>query len=135
MRFLRYFIFWLPGIIIAICNAILRESLYLRFTDELGAHQLSVVSFILLFSIYVWLIYPFLKVESRVTALLIGGVWLILTILFEFLFGYYVMDHSWIVLFHDYNILEGRMWIIVLFWIFIVPYVVLKLRKRITKNN
>ena len=62
-----------------------------------------------------------------VPALAIGGIWLALTVAFEFLFGHYVMGHPWSRLFHDYNLLEGRLWVLVLVWTFIAPYVFYRL--------
>ncbi len=47
-------------------------------------------------------------------ALSIGAIWLILTILFEFLFGHFVMSNSWSKLFADYNLLQGRVWVLIL---------------------
>lgn len=37
-----------------------------------------------------------------------------MTVVFEFGFGHYVMGHSWEMLLHDYNVLEGRLWVVVL---------------------
>ncbi len=52
----KIFISWVPGIPIAISNGILREYWFQRFLSELPSHQLSAVSFIILFGIYVWFI-------------------------------------------------------------------------------
>ena len=125
-----YFIAWLPGIPIAILNGLIRESLYARHMGELSAHQLSVLSFILLFGIYVWFILPWLKPEKITQALRIGLTWLVLTILFEFIFGHYVVGNPWETLFHDYNLIQGRLWIIVLLWIFSSPWVIYRLRMK-----
>jgi len=125
-----YFIAWLPGIPIAILNGLIRESLYARHMGELSAHQVSVLSFILLFGIYVWFILPWLKPEKITQALRIGLTWLVLTILFEFIFGHYVVGNPWETLFHDYNLIQGRLWIIVLLWIFSSPWVIYRLRMK-----
>jgi hypothetical protein len=63
-------------------------------------------------------------------ALLIGFNWLVLTIIFEFLFGHYIMGHTWELLLHDYNILEGRFWSFVLLWTFIGPTIIYRISKR-----
>jgi len=62
-------------------------------------------------------------------ALGIGAMWLVSTILFKFVFGRFVMGHSWIILFADCNILEGRMCSLVLLRTFIGPYVFFKIRR------
>lgn len=119
----QYLIAWLPGIPIAILNGMLRESFYRPLMTELLAHQLSTASFIILFGIYVWFILRWLKLSSSREALRVGLVWLILTISFEFLFGHYVMGHSWVRLFQDYNLFKGRLWMLVLMWIMVSPYI------------
>jgi hypothetical protein len=43
----------------------------------------------------------------------VGALWIILTVAFEFGFGHYVMEHPWSLLFADYNLLRGRIWILV----------------------
>jgi hypothetical protein len=52
-----------------------------------------------------------------------------MTISFEFLFFHYVRNIPWEVLLHDYNIFEGRVWILVLIWTTIAPWVMWKWRK------
>jgi len=124
----REVVAWLPGIPIAIANGILREVVYKARLDDLQAHQLSVVSFILLFGVYVWLVLPWLKLSTRAQAAHVGLLWLVLTVAFEFLFGHYAMGHSLKTLLHDYNIASGRLWILVLLWIAIAPYIGFRLR-------
>jgi len=46
-----------------------------------------------------------------------------MTVCFEFFFGHYVAGHPWSRLFHDYNILDGRIWGLLLVWITVAPYV------------
>lgn len=124
----KYIISWLPGIPIAIMNGLIRTYFYTTFIGEFGAHQLSVLSFVVLFGCYVWIIFPWLNPVSRKESLLIGLVWVLLTVLFEFIFGHYVMGHTWEVLFSDYNLLQGRLWVLVLLWIFFAPFVIDRIR-------
>lgn len=124
----KYLLAWIPGIPIAIINGSIRQFVYQNYFNDLTAHQLSVLSFILLFGFYVWFIIPWLKLKSTGEAFQVGIFWLIITIIFEFIFGHFVMGHPWRVLFHDYNFLEGRLWVVVLIWITISPLVIRKLR-------
>ena len=119
---------WLPGIVIAIGNGSLRQFVYNLFFDELEAHQLSVISFIIFFGIYVWLILPWLKLSSTAEAIRVGVFWLTITIVFEFIFGHFIMGHPWEKLLHDYNFLDGRLWVIVLLWTTISPYLLFRLK-------
>lgn len=126
----KYLVSWIPGIPIAIVNGLIRTSLYMRFLPELPAHQLSTASFIVLFGIYVWFILKWLKLSSAQEALRLGLIWLGLTVVFEFLFGHFVMGNPWASLVHDYNLLAGRVWVLVLIWIAAAPSLFYRLRRR-----
>lgn len=118
---LRYILAWIPMIFIGILNGIVREVTYGKYLDELRAHQVSTITGALLFGFYIWALTRFWSFESPEQALTIGFIWLGLTVVFEFTFGHYVMGHSWSRLLSDYNILAGRVWIVVLIWIAIAP--------------
>lgn len=45
---------------------------------------------------------------------MVGTVWVALTVAFEFLAGHYVFGNSWERLLADYNMVRGRLWILVL---------------------
>ena len=130
----KYFLLWFPMVIIAIINGTIRQLFFTNFSDELGAHQLSVISGITFFAIYIWFITDKWKIESSLMAIKIGLMWLVMTVIFEFLFGHYVMGNSWEKLLHDYNLMEGRLWVVVLLWTTISPSVFYLIRKQ-KKNN
>ena len=113
---------WLPMVLIAIANAALREKFFSKFWNELRAHQFSSLTAILLFGIYVAVLERLWPLASAGEAWIIGGTWLVLTIAFEFLAGHFLFGNSWSKLFHDYNIIAGRLWVLVLVWITVAPY-------------
>jgi hypothetical protein len=125
----KYLVSWIPGIPIAIVNGLIRTCLYMQFLTELHAHQLSAVSFIVLFGIYVWFVLRWLKLSSTQEAFRLGLTWLVLTVVFEFLFGHFVMGHPWSSLFHDYNLLAGRVWVLVLIWIAAAPSIFYRIQR------
>ncbi|MDY6953749.1 MAG: hypothetical protein SWE60_19755 [Thermodesulfobacteriota bacterium] len=51
-----------------------------------------------------------------------------MTILFEFLLGHFLLGHSWGRLFHDYNLLKGRLWSLLLVWTALAPYLFYRVR-------
>ncbi|MEW6194823.1 MAG: hypothetical protein AB1521_06695 [Bacteroidota bacterium] len=124
----KYFLLWFPMVIIAIVNGSIRQFFYTKFLNELAAHQVSVLSGIIFFAVYVWIITGVWKIESSAQAITIGIMWLAMTIIFEFVFGHFVMGNSWEKLLADYNIFKGRLWIVVLIWTAISPYIFFKLR-------
>ena len=120
---LTYTIAWLPLVLIAILNGALRELGYKRFIKELHAHQISTLIGMVLVAIYVWIMGLIWPIESLTQAFQIGGIWLLLTILFEFGFGHFIMRHPWEKLFFDYNIFAGRVWLLFIVWTAVSPAV------------
>ena len=122
-----YTLAWIPMVIIGILNGIAREFGYGRHVGELAAHQISSVTGVILFASYTWTLSLCWPLGSSRQALGVGLTWLGLTIAFEFSFGHYVAKHTWARLLRDYNILEGRLWSLVLATVCLAPYLVYKL--------
>ena len=117
----KYVLLWFPMIVIAIGNGIAREALYRGALGDLGAHQLSTAIMILLLAAYfVWVVrrWPF---RSAREALMVGILWLSMTVAFEFLFGRFVMGHPWERLLNDYDLRGGRVWALILLWVALGP--------------
>jgi len=54
-------------------------------------------------------------------AIMIGILWILMTVAFEFLAGHYLFGTSWEKIIADYNIARGRIWILVLVATLISP--------------
>ncbi|MEA3274145.1 MAG: hypothetical protein U9Q81_02370 [Pseudomonadota bacterium] len=124
----KYFLAWFPMVAIAIANGVLRQAWYERHLGELRAHQVSTLTAIVLFGVYIWLILRVWRPHSATHAIAVGMLWLMMTVAFEFLFGHYVAGHSWDRLLHDYNLFAGRVWLVVLLWVTVAPYLFFRLR-------
>jgi hypothetical protein len=124
----KYFLAWIPMVFIAMLNGALREGWYGKRLGELQAHQVSTFSGVILFGIYMWIVFRFWRIESVGQSIVIGLFWLWLTVAFEFLFGYFVADYSWSRLLQDYNIFAGRLWLAVLIWLAVAPYLFYRLQ-------
>lgn len=98
---------------------------------HLAAHQISVVTGSLGFFA---LVYIMLRHEVPAKAdrwlLGLGSVWVLATVIFEFVFGHFVMGHSWSRLLADYNILQGRLWTVVLAVVAVAPLAVKRIVTR-----
>ena len=129
---LKYSIAWIPMVLLGIGNGVLRELTYGRIMPELRAHRLSVFTGILLFGAYTWIFSHKWSLRSSKQALVIGFLWLVYTVAFEFIFGHYVMHHPWSRLLYDYNIFAGRLWILVLLAVTVLPFVVYRIRRKST---
>lgn len=113
-----------------VLNGILRVATYGTVTSDLVAHQLSTISGILLTGIIVWFLWKRRPLESSREAWIVGIVWFLLTVLFEFGFGHFIAGHSWQLLFADYNILNGRVWSLFLIWVLMMPYFFFRITRR-----
>jgi hypothetical protein len=123
----RYVLCWFLLALVAIGNGILRESTYASAMSELGAHQVSTFTGIVLTGLVVWLFSRRWPLGSAREALLIGVLWLTMTIAFEFGFGRFVAGHSWQQLYADYDVGGGRLWPLFLLWTAAMPYLFFRL--------
>lgn len=124
---LKYFLAWLPMIVLAVTNGALRQGVYLKYTGELIAHQISTVTLILFFAVYIHYIIRKFPPANSLQAILVGLMWLLLTVAFEFGFGR-MRGVSWSTLLHDYNLADGRIWILIPVWVAIAPYIFFRIQ-------
>ncbi len=124
----RYFILWIPMIVIAFLNATFRQLVFINHMNELRAHQLSTITLIVLCSAYAWWIFPYLHIPDLRQAFVAGALWAMLTILFEFSLGLFA-GRSFAFILHDYDLLAGRIWLFFIVWLFLLPYLNYIIRK------
>ncbi len=116
---------WLGFIFVAIANAALREKVFKLFMGDLTAHQLSTVTFILISWGIFYLFFKKWGLQYSNTDLIIIGIgFFIATVLFEFGAGHFVFGNSWGNLFADYNLLNGRVWSLVLLALLTLPWLI-----------
>jgi hypothetical protein len=126
IKYLKWaLITWLLIIPIAIINGSIRNFVYQPLVGPLLGHQISsFTGSIAILVLTYFMLRNHIKDLSDKQLLQIGLLWLGLTILFEFGFGHYIAGNPWEKLLHDYNILEGRLWIVVLLTTFLAPFIV-----------
>jgi len=125
----KYLIAWIVMLLVSVANGALRQFTFGKYVDEPSAHQISSVIGIFLLGIVIWGYVRLYPPTSGRQALWIGLLWMALTIAFEFLFFHYVGGRSLSELLANYNLLEGRVWIAVLAWVAIAPYVFFRFRQ------
>ena len=130
----RYVLLWFPLLLIAVVNGGLRDLTYKAYLGDLAAHQVSSITGALFFGIYCWLLPLKWKPATSKEAIAAGLLWLAMTVAFEFLFFHYAAGRPWSVLLEDYNILEGKVWVLVLSWVAILPYLMFRMRARKTSR-
>ena len=126
----NYIVGWFGLLMIAMMNGALRDLVYKPFLGDLSSHQISVVAGILLFGFFIWYLSKRWPLSSSSQTWIVGFIWLSMTVAFEFLYFHYARRVPWSVLLHDYNILEGRLWILVLVWVTIAPWLMWRWNKK-----
>jgi len=125
----KYITGWLPLVVIAFVNGTIRQIGFQKALGDLHAHQLSTALGITLFGIYIYWLIRRWKLGSQSEAVKIGLLWMVMTIAFEFALGRLVLGRDWAVLLNDYNLCEGRVWVLVLLWVAIAPVLFYKISK------
>jgi hypothetical protein len=121
--FWKYFFAWFGLVVLGLLNATIRQVVYARYLSELAGHQISTLTLAVLVGLYAWALSGFLKLSSPGEAIGVGLMWMVLTIVFEFALGRYVVGDSWGTLLRAYNLLEGRVWGLFVLWVGVAPYV------------
>lgn len=112
---------WLLFLITAIVNGAVRESILRPAFGDKSAHVISTLSLSVLILVGAWLTAPFVRYESAAAAWGVGVLWVALTLAFEFLAGRFVFGKSWDVLLADYDVMQGRIWPLVLVVTLLAP--------------
>lgn len=113
---------WLLLLIVAFAAGTARTYLLEPRLGERTAHQLGTLAVAALFAAVVWATVRWIDPGlDRVRLLALGVGWTAATVLFEFGFGRWVAGHSWSRLLADYDLLAGRLWLLVLLTLLFGP--------------
>ena len=119
---------WLLLVVLAIVNGTLREKLLVPLFGQAVALPLSGVTLSVLILLLTYLLLPFLKASGASDYWLIGALWLVMTLGFEFVFGHYVARKPWPEILAAYDVRTGNLWPLVLVVTFLAPYLVARFR-------
>jgi hypothetical protein len=112
---------WLLLLVVAVIAGAFRESL---LTPRFGGQVAHVVGTLVVAAIMAVIIALYIRrgpPRSLKQRWMLGVFWLALTVSFEFLFGHYVAGRPWEVLLADYNLLQGRIWVLILAVLLLTP--------------
>jgi hypothetical protein len=115
---------WLAVLVLAIVNGAVRQALLTPRFGERTGHVISTILLSVLVLAAAWLLVPWVRPLTRRDAWTIGALWLGLTLAFEFLAGHYLFRDPWDRLLADYNVAQGRIWILVLVTTVVAPVLV-----------
>ena len=117
----RALVIWFVLLLGAIANGALREVLIVPRAGEYWGHVASTLTLSALILGLAVVSAPWIGLSSHADALRVGALWVAMTVAFEFLGGHYLFGTPWERLLADYNILQGRVWVLVLVATFAAP--------------
>ena len=120
---------WFLLLMAAIANGAVRQAWLVPWLGDAVGHVLSTVSLSLLIFAIGWALFGWLDIATVAESWHVGVVWLGLTLAFEFIGGHFLFGAPWSKLLADYNLVEGRIWVLVLLATLLTPSLVFGLKR------
>ena len=112
---------WAGILVLASLNGAVRDLLLAPRLGDPVARAISTVVLCLLIGLVTWFTIGWIHPATPRQALSIGGLWVALTLAFEFLAGHYLFHKPWAALLADYDLSRGRIWVLVLVATLLMP--------------
>lgn len=119
---------WLVLIVFEILHGVLRAIALVPFVGEFRSNQLGVFSGSAIILAIAYFTIRWIGATSPSELLVVGAIWLFLTVAFELSFGRFVVGLSWERLCADYNLMQGGLMPIGLGILLFSPTIASKLR-------
>jgi hypothetical protein len=118
---LRALAVWGLLLVLAVLNGGVRDTWLSPVLGDTIGRAISSVLLALLILLATWLTIRWIGPTTPGQAMTVGVLWVGLTLAFEFGVGHYGSGKSWAELLADYDLLRGRIWILVLLATFVAP--------------
>jgi len=120
---------WLVIIVAEIVHGMLRAMSLVPFFGEFRSNQIGVFTGSAIILVVACVTIRWIGAILRYELLLVGIIWLTLTVAFEWLFGWLVMGQSFERMAADYNLLKGGLMPVGLIFLALSPLIAAKLRR------
>jgi len=118
---------WIVMLFGAIVNGGLREKILQPRVGSL-ALPISALSGAIIFTVIAYVMFKWVDIiYTTQETFILGIMWFVLTILFEFIFGRYVLKQGWKKLIKAYDVRTGNLWSVLLLYLIVLPFVVSKI--------
>jgi hypothetical protein len=114
---------WFGILVLAFINGALREMAIIPAAGEVVGRALSSLLLSAVVAAITWLTIDWIAPATSGKAWMVGLLWVTLTLAFEFGAGHYLFGNPWSQLLADYNVLTGRIWVLVLITTLLAPVV------------
>ena len=105
---------WALLLAAAVLNGLARDALITPRVGDAVGHVISTILLCAAIFVVTWASIRWVGPDGTRQALLVGLLWLAMTVAFEFIAGHYLFASSWAKHLADYNVLQGRVWVLVL---------------------
>jgi hypothetical protein len=129
MVFLKSIVVWLVIMLAETLHGTVRTFWLAPYIGDLPARQISFFSGSILILAIATLFARWLR-GSHAQLLGIGGMWAVLTLVFEIGLGHLVLGYSWARILADYNLLQGGLMSVGLIVLLLAPLIATNLRNR-----
>lgn len=119
--FIRAVVVWFLVLAFAVANGFVRERFFIPRLGGQTGHVLSTLLLSAAVLISILATARWVGVTMLSQALVIGLIWMVMTLAFEFGAGHYLFGTPWEKLLADYNVMNGRIWPLVLLTEFVSP--------------
>jgi hypothetical protein len=121
---------WLLLLVVAVASGTARGKLLEPRVGEARAHVLGTLAVVAMFGFTIWLLIPWITPTLEAPDLWkVGFLWFGLTLLFETALARFVLKEPWHKVVDAYNVVQGRIWFLVLLTVLIWPSVAGALRR------
>lgn len=122
---------WLVLIAAEIIHGILRAIQLVPLVDEFWSNQIEVFTGSAIIFLIACLFIRWIGVRRRRELLMVGGIWLVLTVWIEVLFGRFVAGLSWERTASDYKLLHSGLMPVGLVFLFFSPMIAARVRQSV----
>jgi hypothetical protein len=112
---------WFGLLVLAVLNGAFRQAVLVPALGMGPAHILSTAILCVLILTLAAGTIRWIAPRDGGDAWRAGALWLLLTLMFEFLAGHYLFGTPWAELLADYDVLRGRVWVMVLLATAVAP--------------
>jgi len=119
---------WLLIMLVAIANGIAREALLEPVFGPAIALPLSGILLAMIILLASWLLAPWFGRARASTWFAIGALWVVLTLLFEYLFGHFVAGMPWREISRVFDVASGNLFLLALLSAALSPWLAARFR-------
>lgn len=129
MYLIRAFAVWLLIIFAESIHGALRQMFLTSLGGDFPMRQIAFFIGVLLIFLIAYLCIRWIAVPNVKSLFAVGFLWMILTAVFEFGLGYFILGYSFERIFEDYDFSHGGLMGFGLLFMVFVPFLVAKMRK------